>query len=313
MSPRLRIGNNLDGAMPARGKMRMVRTGERLLSSYSYWTWDLSKINPTFPLSRHVEVNEIERFFERAGKGDDKRADITDPRMTTGATMFAVLDSDPEHPDEYHIRPNVDIFTEEFGEFRSWGANTDRDETVGLIFSVYRTDDHPVSESSVYFDNSMVKVSNILWEFSPDGGDGKWYQLYDLPNRAYTRVTLPECTNRIRLRAISNNPEEWVQAIAVVPKPNYQSLDIEDLEWSDGKGELSIDGFGYMTWSVARGGNGSPIYHIFNSDDFELGRTRNAIWTVDGYGGETGYYVEAHDAAGHVITARQPGEETQEN
>lgn len=302
MAVKLRIGNSLQMGIPAQGNIRMVRSGDRMLSSYEYNTWNLQALNASFPASKHIVVDEVKRFFDRAGKGESVPPKITDPRMTTGATMFAVMDRDVETPDRYYIRPSGDNYIREFIDLRSWGANTDKDETIGLNFRVYRDGAAPVAGNVAYFDNSRVLVSNILWEFSSDGGKNKWYQLYDLPNRAYTRVTLPDPTNRLRVRALSNNPQEWVQAFAVSPKVDYQNSMSRDFAWSVSGGGLSIDGFGYMTWSRAVGGYGSAIYHVYQSDGYELGRTRDLHWRLDEYDSSKHYYVQATDAAGGEIS-----------
>ena len=301
--PTLRVGNSLQGGYPAQGNIRMVRSGDRMLSSYEYDTWNLQALDSTFPASEHIVVDEVKRFFDRAGKGAEVPEKTTDPRMTTGAVMFAVMDRDEEHPDEYDIRPNVEKTIEEFMDFRSWGANTDRDETIGLRFSAYREGASGQQSSVAYFDNSRVRVSNILWEFSPDGGRSKWYQLYDLPNRAYTRITLPDPTNRLRVRAVSNNPEEWVQGIAVTPKVDYQSVGGSEFAWSVPGGGLSMDGFGYLSWSKAVGGCGTPIYAVYGPDGYEIGRTRDLYWQLEDFEAGGKYSVKAFDAADGVLTA----------
>ena len=257
---KLTLGNKANGGAPAKGKMRMFRYGLRHLTSYEYDTLDLTKLGGTEP-SKHIEVFEIERFFDRAQKGKPG-ANYSDPRMTTGAVAFMLMENDVTEDGDFtnkffrkdEAEPMIDKIE---GGYRTWGAQSAEQESVGLQFSLRQMD----ADTMAYMDNSLFRMSNILWEFSPDGGRGRWFQLYDMPNRANTRITLPEPTNQIRLRAISNNPEEWVQALAVSPKLDWQNRWIDNLAWTDG--DIVMDDFGYITWPEAVGGRGDVIYIMF--------------------------------------------------
>lgn len=297
---RLVLGNNNDGNLPLRGKMRMFRVGARWLSSYEYDTLDLTKIDPSaVDAPKHLEVNEVEQFFERE----------SDPRMSTGAFMFAPMESDGEYTNKYFYRDTAENSINEISDgYRTWGAQTADQESVGLQFSLRQLDHN----SDAYFDNARLEVSNILWEFSPDGGRGRWYKLYEMPNRANTRVTLPYATNQIKLRAVSNNPEEWVQAIAVSPKVDWQNAMAEDLSWdADG---FSVDDSGYMTWPAASGGHGDVIYELFvmdGNDKVVLARTKSQGLAPDEYDAPAGstMYVRAYD----VLDSITIGEAEQES
>lgn len=280
--PKLTLGNIADGGMPLRGKMRMFRFGQRKLSSYEYDTLDVSKFKSRASGgNKHIRVNEIERFFDRAGKGRSG-ATVTDPRMSTGAVVFIPLDQDDEMPRRYYTRPYTnDTISGIEGGYRTWGAQSAEQESIALQFKLTQLD----SDKDAYFDNSRFMVSNILWEFSPDGGRGRWYQLYELPNQK-VRITLPDATQQVRLRAISNNPDEWVQAITLTPRTDFQNRYAEMLHWvltgeSDVADEyIEFDDFGYLTWPTAKGGHGDVIYTLYwtPTDDFSdavfMGKTK---------------------------------------
>lgn len=294
--PKLTIGNADGGGKPLCGSMRMLRVGNRLLGEYEYDTLDISQLGSD-EHSEHITVNELQRFFDRAGRGS-AGATITDPRMTTGATMFAPLCVEDEDRvinevwsdllnENWYSRRGFDwdrginrfddtvrpyykrSFANETissveGGYRSYGAQNVEQESVGLSFKLTQVD----SAEEAYFDNSRFEVSNILWEFSPDGGRNRWYQLYELPNQK-VRITLPRATQSLRLRAISNSPDEWVQSVAVTPKVDFQNRYAKGLRWKlDGESEepweyIEMDDFGYLSWPEAVDGRGDPIYTVF--------------------------------------------------
>lgn len=278
MDVRLRLGNRLDGQRPMRAKMRMFRAGERLLSSYEYDTLhdNAGSDDDIMPPKKHIVVDEVKRFFDRCGKGPDGAPPvITDPRMTTGAAMFAVMDDGDL---KYWKRiPSTEIGMEQ-GAFRSWGMNDDVNQDVGLRLAVIS---QKKMSQPVYFDNASLKISNILWEFSPDSGAGKWYQLYDLPNRTYTRVTLPDPTNTLKVRAISSNPQEWIQAIAVTPRPDYQAGFVGS-EVVQPIANATVDPTGYVRWDDAKLSGGTPIYSI-EVDGVTVGSTRAPYFYLESY------------------------------
>lgn len=212
----LRIGNSFDGAAPANGVISGFRVGERLLSSYSYDTLPLDAIGGSSQ-SKHIEVDEVKRFFDRS--------DEHKPEMTTGAVMFAPMTNAEEYEHDYYTRLSEEVMISSIddSDIRNAGQADISDETIGVQFRVYPQDVFGLGEErKTYFDNARFEVSNILWEFSPDSGEESWYQLFDLPNRAYTRMTLPEPTTRLRARAVSNSPDEWIQAFAITPIPDMQ-------------------------------------------------------------------------------------------
>ena len=293
----LRIGNSLKDGHQAFGTIRMFRAGKKKPSSYEYDTLPLNEINSAFPESEHITVNEIERFFERAGKGQEPQ-NITDPRMTSHADVFAVMDTGSNL---LWSRSDGNPVAGGIHHIRNWRSAADDDVTVGVIFRVYKSiggeslvvwgdasditwgagaDYNWAGESinrplstEVWFDNAQVKLSNILWEFCPGDGDGKWYQLYDLPNKAYTRMTLPDATNRLRIRAMSNNPDEWVQNIVLTPKPDYQTSPQKYGAAGEGIsiGDITVDQFGYVSWETSGSNENIVTYEVvFYHDNEEL-------------------------------------------
>ena len=220
----LRIGNSFNGDEPANAVISGFRAGARLLSGYEYHTLPYLTIlngeDADPDGSVPIEIDEVKRFFDRG--------DAHTPEMTTGALMFAPLTDDYEHDyytriDEEHMVDHVDK-----SKIRDFGFGDIEDETVGMQFRVYQNMEFDAGEErKAYFDNARFEVSNILWEFSPDSGEESWYQLFDLPNRAYTRMTLPEATTTLRARAVSNSPDEWVQAFAITPIPDMQGKSLE--------------------------------------------------------------------------------------
>lgn len=268
---RLVLGNRIDGGSPMNGSMRMFRVGNRTLGSYEYDTMDLSKLNTPFPgggtfdRPKHIKVEEVKRYFDRAGKDGAEPPVITDPRMTTGAFAFITMDRDEDyggvHDDGakgmlWRRSKTDDMLVWPGDAYRSWGAQNSEQESIGLMFSLRQVD----HAGTAYADNARYEVSNILWEFSPDGGRGRWYQLYELPNRERMRITLPEPTNAIRLRAVSSSEDEWVQSLAVSTYVDYQNVQPTPVEFVDD--EISIDFFGYISWSGAVGGCGDIIYEL---------------------------------------------------
>lgn len=265
--PKLVLGNIDGGGKVARGKMRMFRMGQRHLSSYEYDTLDIAQIGGTGG-NKHIEVDEIERFFDRGGKGA-AGATITDPRMSSGAVVFIPMDE--EGRQRYYTRSYTDDVVDSIpGGYRSWGAQNIEQETTGLIFKLTQLQ----SDKPAYLDNAHFWVSNILWEFSVDGGRGRWYQLYELPNQR-VRITLPEQTQQVRLRAVSNNPDEWVQSVAITPRTDFQNKYIANLHWylpngGDPEDYIDFDDFGYLVWPEAQGGRGDVIYTIYWTPENEM-------------------------------------------
>jgi len=316
---KLVLGNRIKGGRPARARMRMFRMGERMLSEYEYNTLDLTQIGGDPANSpKHIVVDEVKRFFDRAGKGM-AGASITDPRMTTGAVVFALMENDGDYTNHYWTRTRIDRMIDDVpGGYRSWGNQLAEQESIGLRFALRQMD----SDQPAFFDNSLFKTSNILWEFSPDGGRGKWYQLYELPNQKNMRINLPEPTNQIRLRAISNNPEEWVQAIAVSIKQDWQNRGVEHLFWhltgesQDPADYVDFDDLGYLLWPEAHGGKGDIIYELYWSaeEDFQdvvfLGRSKQNDLSSEEFEMPVQYlggwlHVIAFDAISHISISKR--------
>lgn len=302
MTIRLRIGNNLAGNASAKGTIKHFRAGVRLPSTYSYKTLPLQKINSSYTGNKAITVDEIKRYFDR----DDDH----EPRMSTGVTMFAGLRSGDDN--KWYSRPeDENMIGDLSGALRTYGESNLADESVGLSIRLYRAvSGHSYKTTQAYFDNAIFNVSNVLWEFSPDGGEGKWYQLYDLPNRAYTRVTLPAQTTRLRIRALSNSLEEWVQSFAITPKPDYQKLGNEDRP--PDAPSLVMDKYGYMRWDTVEGGRGNIRYTIWCTSLTEdtpktttLATIREAHYQVKSPVIGYGYMVKATDELGNSSYSNQ--------
>ena len=183
----------------------------------------------------------------------------TDPRATTGASFFATLDS-KDGDGGWRVGDGGTISSMGSMGIRTHGINDERYESAALRFTV-RSDD--CADLTSWYDNSNLWVSNIMWEFNTNCGDGRWYQLYDIPNRAYTRVNLPDLTNHVTVRAVSNDTTEWVQGIAVTPVPYRGLLPYREIDWEDLTGSPKIDPYGRLTWTQAVDGHGTPIYHVY--------------------------------------------------
>lgn len=294
MKPTMRIGNCFEGGKPANGSMRMVRYGQRQLGEYSYNVFDPSVENG---VGERKTVDETARFFDRVKNAWAPAFTApTDPRATTGANMFAVLDESGETGPEYHVRQTYDGYPQEVEKGRSWGKNDDATESVGLSFELYTE-----GAGTAWFDNSLFLYSNLLWEFSPDGGN-KWYQWYDLPNKAFERMTLPRPTNTLKARVMSNNPQEWLQAFAIVPHPDYQLGTPDALTWNtaDGKSDFSVSIVGYATWTEAKGGNGVFVYYVY-ADGVLVGKTRFTSYQLESYDPSATYTVTAIDSSGMAL------------
>ncbi len=258
-SVRLVIGNSLNGDEPSKAMIKEFRIGDRNMASYEYDTLPLDELDPTFPKSRHVEVSEVKRFFERD----------SEPRMTTG--MFAFFPLTQDEVGKYYTRSAVDNSIDSVdSSLLRHRLNAEYDEEIGLKFIIRQNGG--VSQRA-YFDNGIFDVSGVLWEFSPTEGDGKWYQMFELPNQAYHRITLPEPTTKIRARAISNDPSEWVQSFAIAPVENRQLPDAVPGLATAEPPELTIDDYGYARWTAVDGGKGAKVYVLAkNSDKSVVGR-----------------------------------------
>lgn len=292
--PIMRIGNCFEGGKSAQGYIRMVRYGARKLDEYTYNVFD-PEIETG--VGESITVDEIKRFFDRAGKGEQVPTTTTDPRATTGANMFAVLDEDGKSGPEYHVRQTYEGYPHEMEKGRSWGKNDDTTDSVGLSFQLYSDD----GAGEAWFDNGRFEYSNLLWEFSPDGGN-KWYQWYNLPNKTYTRMTLPRQTNTLKARVLSNNPQEWLQAFAIIPHPDFQIGTPDSLVWNtdNGESDFSVSIVGYATWTEATGGSGVFVYYIYE-DGRMIAKTRLTSYQLKNYDPDKTYTVSAIDSSGTCL------------
>lgn len=253
------IGNAHFFGTPLLGSVRQFRMGV-FPSEYEADTLHLDRLPggaSRFPESSHLSVDELERFFGRE----------SDARMTSNADAFVMLDVDDEADARHRehdsgdgysrIRANIRVLEIEDG-YRAWGGQQEIEfQSTGLSLKLTQLEHGGVA----YLDNAHLRMSNILWEFSPDGGRSTWFQLYRLPNGYFDRITLPRPTSQLRARAISNNPDEWIQDIGISILPDWQSGRInQELAWTEGSAH--IDEYGYVTWPEAVGGHGDIIYSI---------------------------------------------------
>jgi hypothetical protein len=299
---KLTIGNMTGGGKPAMATMRELRVG-RSVASYSFHTLDLKKYKSTWPLGKDVTKNRITEYINH----------VYPMRMTSNADMFVPLATLVNNlTGHWWTRQQVDANVTEVTGYRNYGEGDDADEEIGIKLILTRLDTYKrKTRADVWVDNAHLRVSDILWEFNPTNGDGRWYQLYDMPNRKQTRITLPYPTNRLRFRALSNDTNEWVQGIGIYPHVDWQAETNEKVKWP-GKPLSPRDGFGYLHWTPA---SGDVIYVIYtyttkthwgdlskktwakmgketwtSSDFYELGRTKGLAFQVDTTKNPTGQY-----------------------
>lgn len=291
---RLRIGTDINGANGiGKDSISVFRLGNRSLGTIS-----TSAItgDPTLEESAsgdmvyenvsEIVIDEKATLFKRDN----------DPHLSTGAYLYVpMMATNPGTYDYYLTSGDETIVSTVPTDSYIEKAASEKKNEIGLSLKVYR-EDSLNSTSKVYFDNAMWQVSNILWEFSPDGGD-TWYQFFDLPNRAYRRMTLPRQTTKIRARALSNTPGEWVQAFAITPVPDFQGV-VRSTSMS-GSIVASDDGFGYLTWNNPTGGIGNILYEIYCNGE-QIGATRNIHYQL-GQNQSGTFYIIAQDEAGTTI------------
>ena len=237
------FGSDFDGRYPADGGIENVRIGDGRLDSFSY--------ESIVDAGRHdtVEYDEIARVF--AGNC----------RMTTRAWLF-------QDGDGYYIRHRngnmvLDLATNALVRQQE---STFVDEAYGLTFRIWT----PSAGSHAYFDNGFLSVSNILWEFSPDGGT-TWYPYYDIPNRAHTSAVLPKPTTSVRVRALSNDPTEWVQSFSITPITERRAQAPIELS---GAVDSDVD-FGMVTWEAVEG---AEVYAVFSGNGELQGYTHANVY-----------------------------------
>ena len=251
MSVRLRIGNNFDGDKPARATLKELRFGDGFCDEYSFKTLYPEQggqaLIPNWPSTGHdVTENPITQYFNHDGE----------IRMTGFADMFVPLTEN-----NWYSRQDVDYIVIECEDYRAEGTSTDANDEVGVKFRITRQTSVSSSDTAtVWFDNASFKTTDILWEFNVDGGDGRWWPLYQIPGREFLRVTVPKRTNSVRIRAYSSNTSEWIQKVVIFPRDDSQTL------YSDVTADttsLALDEYGYLDWTPANGGAGRISYGVF--------------------------------------------------
>lgn len=280
----LRIGNSQDGLRPAKAKLREFRAGRGPITDISYKTLDLKRFAESFPAGETHTTTAIKTYMEREGE----------TRMTFWADMFVPMTLPTFN--HWYSRQQIDTYTPEVSNYRNFGQGEDKNDEVGLHFKLTSLSN---TTKEVWFDNALFHVSGILWEFNQNGGYGRWYPLYMIPSSQYTRVTFPESANRVRLRAYSNDPDEWVQGIVVKPKVDYQIKDRVLKQPTN----IHSDGFGNIIWNPSVGGIGQIRYYVYtrSTDDDPwtyLGCTYECrLYAVRGGDVETAYLLAG---AGYV-------------
>ena len=294
---KLTIGNISGGGSPAMGTIREFRVGRSLESSYSFHTLDLNKYNSTWPVGKDVTKARVTEYMGHAHP----------IRMTSNADMFVPLSTLSSDIDgHWWTRQQADESVTEATGYRNYGQGEDTNQEVGIGLVVTRSDEY-ASESTadVWMDNAHLKVSNTLWEFNPNDGAGRWYQLYDMPNRKRTRIVLPYPTNRLRFRAVSNDPNEWVQKVGIYPHVDWQAATTAAPTWPSSP--LSgPDGFGMLRWKAATGDVAYDVYAVASSAWTKLGRTHGLSFELDPAnvpGDCTGYAVMAVPHSGTPLTS----------
>lgn len=203
---RLVIGNSLDGNHPALGSLSEFRFGGDNLRA-DYETFDASEFGGS---SSGVSV---EADFEASGAGTKSwlgsyMSREGDSRMTGFADIFVPLVE--SHAGKWYSRIQVNSYSPAPENYRSYGLSGVTGGEVGISLRLTRDSEL----GNVWFDNASMLVSGILWEVNSSGGDGVWYPLYVIPGHKPVRVNLPDSSDRIRFRAISCDPSEWLQSIS---------------------------------------------------------------------------------------------------
>ena len=252
---------------------------------YSFHTLDLDTFESTFPAGQDVSVNRISEFF----------INTNDRRMTSNANLFVPLTSTTG--DKYYRRQDIDKMVSKATDYRNYGQGTDSNDDIGVSFNLTKVTG--AQDDAVWFDNSLFNVSDLLWEFNPTGGEGRWYQLYMLPGRETCRVTLPESTNTLRARVLSNDMQTWVQKMGIWPVADLQRRDASVLAWATPG--VATDSYNYVTWNAPTGGIGAILYTVYDSSGNKLGTTRFRHWQLAS--GVTVGHVVAADSMTSISSA----------
>lgn len=269
------FGSDLNGQYPADGSFSNIRFGDRQLGTLTY------ESIPVGGEHDDVEYDEIARVY--AG----------DNRMTTAAWLF-------QSGDGFYVRHrnNHEILDLASNTLVREQEQTFVDEAYGLTFRIYTQ--NPTG-SYAMFDNGFLSVSNILWEFSPDGGT-TWYPYYDMPNRAGTNAVFPYSTTSIKVRALSNDPTEWVQSFTIMPITTVRGVELPTLS---GTVDVNAD-MGAIAWTAVEG---AEVYAVYKGNgDLVCYTHANVYDTGDPDVDVSGWYVIAMNAisqtgdSGGVIT-----------
>lgn len=189
---------------------------------YTYHTLDLDELDPSMPHGEDVTADPVAEWMAAPGQ---EVADLDPPRqlqgLTSQADLFMAVSGGAYGGIEYDSRewyarhdgglPNA---VPEADGYRTWGVGSDADDSVGMRLRLTRLD----GEGTAWLDNSTLDVTDVLWEFNPSRGAGRWYQLFQLPKLGEPiRFSFPHATNNVVARALSSDPTEWVQEVVVEP------------------------------------------------------------------------------------------------
>ena len=138
----------------------------------------------------------------------------TEPRMSLAARWFARLVDDLLSYKRAADDPSHTVAAE-----LGYGAAEENDQSMALTVAIYQEGQYA---DTFFLDNTLLYVTNILWEFSPDGGT-TWYPMFEVLPEPWHRMVLPSPTDKVSVRATSNNVQDWIQTFTVKPIPHYAS------------------------------------------------------------------------------------------
>ena len=174
------------------------------------------------------------------------------------------------------------------GQERFYSAGSEGAASIGLSFRVYQNNSE---RGYVFFDDSRLEASNVLWEFSTDSGS-HWTAYFAMPNKPYTRVSLPGKTNQVRVRAQSSTDVEWVRGYSIMPLTSMRNMPKSD-------SSPDVDVVTPMRWETV-GSVNSPIFTYEDGEGNEVRTRRFALpqgndETLSGDVSMTYYYGQAND------------------
>ena len=151
------------------------------------------------------------------------------------------------------------------GQERFYSAGSENAASIGLSFRVYQNNS---DRGYAFFDDSRLETSNVLWEFSTDSGT-HWTAYFAMPNKPYTRVSLPSKTNQIRVRAQSSTDVEWIRGYSIMPLTSMRGR-------FGSVGDPEIEEVSLMRWETTYPVN-SPIFTYEDTDGNEVRTRRTAL------------------------------------